>query len=154
MPLRYSGLRLENFAPLFGLGDHELAVRGIRRVVADAKPGFPCRITLADAEPGETLLLLAYEHHPAESPYRASGPIFVREAARETYDNDRFPPVFRGRLLSVRVYDAAGVMIDAEIVAGDQAEALFTSFFDRPDASYIHVHNARRGCYAGLVTRA
>ncbi len=84
----------DQFQPLFGLSREELDRRGIFRVTADEKPGYPCRITLEDAEPGETLLLLAFEHQPAASPYRASGPIFVRERAGAAYDSDAFRRYF------------------------------------------------------------
>src|SRR5271169_6581628 len=108
MRLRYIGLDPGQFRELFALPDAALAARGIQRVTADAKPGFPCRVSLEDAEPGETLLLLPFEHQPAASPYRASGPIFVRETAAAAYDGAGLPPVFAGRILSVRAYDAAG----------------------------------------------
>ena len=61
---RLVGLAPEPFAPLFDLTDEQLVARGIRRVVADKKPGFPCRISLVDAEVGEELLLLPYRHQP------------------------------------------------------------------------------------------
>ncbi|HYJ36461.1 MAG TPA: DUF1203 domain-containing protein, partial [Rhizomicrobium sp.] len=79
MPFRYTGLDAGQFLSLFALSDAELAARGIQRVTADKKPGFPCRVSLEDAAPGETLLLLPFEQQPAASPYRSSGPIFVRE---------------------------------------------------------------------------
>ena len=62
---RISGLPLADFAPLFGLDDAALKERGAMRVVAANKPGYPCRVTLEDAEPGETLILLNYEHQAA-----------------------------------------------------------------------------------------
>jgi hypothetical protein len=154
MQFRYSGLAVTPFQPLFAMSDAELAMRGISRVTADAKPGFPCRITLEDAEPGESLLLLPFEHQPAHSPYKSSGPIFVRERANQSYDGSEFPPVFRGRLLSIRAYDGAGIMVDADLAEGDLAESVFTRMFERDDAVYLHVHNARRGCYAARVDRA
>ena len=153
MTLRYTGLPLEHFTPLFGLDDNALAARNIRRLTADARPGYPCRITMEDAEPGETLLLLAYEHQPAASPYRASGPIFVRETARKTYDSTAMPPVFRARQLSVRGYSDMGDIVVADVIDGDRAEALFARLLERRDVAYLHVHNATRGCYAGRVDR-
>ena len=42
-----------DFAALFELDDNQLAARGIERVRADAKPGFPCRVSLCDAEIGD-----------------------------------------------------------------------------------------------------
>ena len=44
-----SGLPVDEFKPLFGLSDVALAERGVVRVRVDAKPGFPCRVTLEDA---------------------------------------------------------------------------------------------------------
>ena len=80
---RLVGLPPEPFAPLFDLPDAELARRSIRRVVANANHGFPCRTSLADAAIGEELLLLPYCHQPADSPYHASGPIFLRKGAKQ-----------------------------------------------------------------------
>jgi hypothetical protein len=154
MALRFIGLSVAPFAPLFDLSDAELGRRDMRRMIADAKPGFPCRISLADAEPGERVLLVSHAHHPAHSPYKASGPIFVREAARESFDGIKVPEVLRNRLLSVRAYDANDLIVDAEIGDGNEIEALLANLFARPDAAYIHVHNARRGCYACRVERA
>jgi hypothetical protein len=154
MSFRAVGLPLSPFEPLFALDDEALAAHGMRRMTADAKPGFPCRVTLEDAEPGETLILLPYEHQPAESPYRASGPIFVREAARTPFDEtDVVPPVLRGRLLSLRGYDDGDCIVEADVVSGDNAEEAITRFFARDDVRYIHIHNAKRGCFACGIER-
>jgi hypothetical protein len=154
MSFRATGLPLSPFEPLFALDDEALTARGMRRMVADAKPGFPCRVSLEDAEPGERLILLPFEHQPAHSPYRASGPIFVREAARAPFDQaDVVPPVLRGRQLSVRAYNGAGMMVDADILDGDDIESAIARFFAREDVEYLHVHNAKRGCYACRIDR-
>ena len=154
MSFRATGLSPSPFEALFALDDAELARRGMRRMVADAKPGFPCRVSLEDAEPGERLILLPFEHHDAHSPYRSSGPIFVREKAGEAFDRvGEVPPVLRERLLSLRAYDEAGLMVDADIVEGRDVEAAIERFFARDDVSYLHVHNARRGCYACRIDR-
>jgi Protein of unknown function (DUF1203) len=155
MPFRFRGLSAEPFAPLIALGDAELAARDMRRMIADEKPGFPCRVSLEDAEPGERLILLPFEHQPAHSPYRAAGPIFVREIARTTYDRSGdIPPVLRGRLLSVRAYDREGLMVDADVVEGADVEPLLARQFGRADTDAIHIHFARRGCFACRVERA
>jgi hypothetical protein len=155
MPFRFTGLEPAQFAPLFALSDAELAARGMSRVVADAKPGFPCRVSLEDAEPGERLILLAFEHQPARSPYQASGPIFVRESAQEAIAiAGELPPVFHGRLLSLRAYDADDLIVDAEVVDGSDSAEVIRRFFARADVRYIHAHNARRGCYSCRIDRA
>lgn len=151
---RYIGLGAAAFAPFFALDDEALAARSIRRMIADKKPGFPCRVTLEDAEPGERVLLLAYQHQPAQTPYRASGPIFVREEARRSFDRIGDPPAaLLSRLLSVRAYDGDGMMVDADVVPGDALEPLLERCFADAKVSYAHIHYARRGCYAARVER-
>ncbi len=149
------GLPLLPFQPLFGLPDAALRELGIVRMTADKKPGYPCRVTLEDAEPGEDLLLLNWRHLDSASPYRSDGPIFVREAATATREvRDAIPEQQRCRLLSVRAYDADGWMRDAEVVEGIALEDLIERYFADPLVDYLHVHNARRGCYACRVDRA
>lgn len=155
MSFRAAGLSPSQFEPLFALSDADLAARGIQRMVVDEKPGFPCRVTLEDAEPGERVLLLPFEHQPAHSPYRASGPIFVRERAAKAFDApDIVPPVLRGRLLSLRGYDAQDCILEADVVSGDAVEEAIAGFFARDEVRYIHVHNAKRGCFACRIDRA
>ena len=155
MQFRFSGLDSAQFAPLSRLGDAELASAGIRRVVADSKPGFPCRVTLEDAEPGERLLLLPFEHQPVHTPYRARGPIFVRENAEQIFDRvGVLPDVLAGRMLSVRAYAQDGMMVDADVAEGDALAPLLERLFCRPETAYAHIHFAKRGCYACRVERA
>lgn len=155
MAFRITGLSPEPFRPLFGLPDAELAERNIKRYVADAHSGFPCRIEMREAEPGETVLLLNHVCQPANTPYRATHAIFVREGATTPFDQaDQVPVVMRKRLLSLRAYDAAGMMLDADVVEGADVEALIERLFANPDIGYIHAHNARRGCFSGRIDRA
>jgi len=155
MSYRYIGLSSEPFASLHAMSDAQLATIGAQRMVVDEKPGFPCRITLADAEPGERVILLSYNHQHAETPYKSAGPIFVREAARETYNSSTVPPVFlTGRLLSARAYDAGGMMVDADVAEGTQIETLVDKLFANRSTDYVHIHYAKRGCYAARVERA
>jgi hypothetical protein len=154
VPFRFTGLSPAPFAPLFALSDEDLAAQGMRRMVADAKPGFPCRVTLEDAEPGERLILVPYLHQPARSPYRASGPIFVRENATKAFDGATVPELLRSRMLSLRAYDGQDLMIEADVVDGKEIETVLERLFARDDTSYVHVHYARRGCFACRVERA
>jgi uncharacterized protein DUF1203 len=155
MTFRITGLAPEPFRPLFALDDAELTARGIERCVADAKPGFPCRVSLVDAEPGERVLLLNYTHQPAATPYRASHAIFVREAATAAYDAvDEVPPVLRVRPLSLRAFDRSGMMVDADLVQGGEIEALIARLLANPAADYVQAHYAKRGCYAARIDRA
>jgi len=154
MQYRIVGLDPEQFTPLFRVSDTELARRGVRRMLVTEKPGFPCRVTLEDAEPGETVLLLNYEHQPVRSPYRSSHAIFVREGADERRNAvGSLPGALRSRELSLRSYDADGMMLDADLAQGDAIEPLIARLFEDPNASYIHAHNAKRGCFAARIER-
>ena len=155
MAFRISGLSPEPFQSLFGLPDDELSRQGVKRYVADERPGFPCRVEMRDAAPGETVLLLNHVCQPADTPCRASHAIFVREGAAAAYDRvDAVPAVMRARLLSLRAFDADGMMVDADVVDGAAVEPLIVRLLANADVSYIHAHYAKRGCYAGRIDRA
>jgi hypothetical protein len=127
---------------------------GARRVVVDEKPGFPCRVSLADAEVGETVLLLPFTHHDVPSPYRASGPIYVRGGVKAASPAvDEIPEMLRHRLLSVRGYDRGAMLIAAEVVNGTELEATIRGLFASEAVGYLHVHNARPGCFNCRVVR-
>lgn len=148
------GLPAEPFAPLFELSPEQLAARGARRVIAASKPGYPCRVSLVDAEVGEELLLLSYEHQPADSPYKASGPIYVRREARQrTLPAGEVPDYVCLRLMSVRAYDDAHMIVDASVCDGREVAAEIELLFGNPTVRYIQLHNAKRGCFFCLVRR-
>jgi len=155
MDFRITGLAAEPFVPLYGLDEAALATRGVRRMTVEASPGFPDRVTMREVEPGGTALLLNHVYQPASTPYRASHAIFVREGARETYDRiNEVPEVMRTRLLSLRAFDAEGMMRDADVVDGTTVEPLIARLLANPAVAYIHAHYAKRGCYAGRIERA
>ena len=149
-----SGLDPASFQRLYGLSDEALAAEQVVRMTADSKPGFPCRVTLEDAEPGEVLLLLNYEHLPDASPYRSRHAIFVREGAETpALYIDEIPEQLATRLLSVRAFDRYAMMTNADVVEGNALEPLIETMFADPAVTYLHVHNARPGCFAARVDR-
>ena len=155
MSFRITGLDPAPFRHLYGLTDDELAAHGARRTIANAKPGFPDRVELRDAEPGERLLLLNYTHQPADTPYRASHAIFVREGAEQAYDAvDEVPKALRLRPISLRAFDGHGEMVDADLVDGRVLEAVIERLLDNPKVRYLQAHYAKRGCYAARIERA
>jgi uncharacterized protein DUF1203 len=154
MQFRIQGLPAELFTELFTLSDAALAARNAVRRVADAKPGFPCRVSLTDAEPGDEVILTHFEHHPVASPFRASHAIYVRRG-EQTFDAvDQIPEQLRLRLLSVRGFDGAGMLIAADVVDGRELEGTIARVLADDRAAYLHVHFARPGCYAARVVRA
>lgn len=154
MSFRITGLPLATFADLFTLTDEQLAVRGAVRRIAATKPGFPCRISLTDAEVGDEVILVHHEHHAVASPFRASHAIYVRRDEQQFDAVDRVPPMLRSRLLSVRAFDAAGMLVDADVADGAQLEPLIERQFADAQVKYLHIHFARPGCYAARVERA
>jgi hypothetical protein len=155
MSFRITGLPAEDFAPLFELSEAELAARGAVRRVADGRsPGYPCRVSLTDAQAGEELLLVNYEHHPVASPYRMRFAVFVRKG-EERYDEvDQVPEQLRLRTLAVRSFDSDAMMVERELVEGRELEGAIARLFADPRAAYLHVHFAAPGCYAARVDRA
>lgn len=153
MTYRITGLDPAPFRPLYGLNDSELAARGAVRLTVESKPGAPCRISLDDAEPGSTMLLVNHVSH-TPGPYRATHAIFVREGEGAVGDFiDNVPPVFTPRILSLRGFDAVGMMVDACLTQRGEAHDGILRLFANPAIAVIHAHNAVRGCFAAKVER-
>ena len=148
-------LPLPPFTPTFALSDSELAAIGARRWVADAPGRAPCRVSLRDAEAGERLVLITHAHlTDPTSPYRASGPIFVREAA-EAYvpEPGIVPQMLTKRPLSLRLYDRRSMMLDGRVVDGAGLDDHLTRAFEDPAVDQVHIHFAPRGCYLARARR-
>jgi hypothetical protein len=155
MHFRIRGLPAEQFTPLFALSDDELAQRGAVRRIADGRnPGYPCRVSLTDSKPGDELILVNYEHHPVDSPYRMRFAIFVRNGD-ETFDAvDAVPDQLRRRTLALRAFDPDAMMVGNELIEGEKIESAIERLFADPRAAYLHVHFAAPGCYAARIDRA
>jgi len=155
MTYRITGLSPEPFAGLIGASDALLAANGAVRVTASAKPGYPCRVTLADADPGETLLLIHHVSHDVATPYRSAYAIYVRESATEaaTFEGE-LPPVFANRPLSFRAFDRDGMLRNAALALPGRAEETIAMLLAAPEIAYLHAHNAAHGCFAAKVERA
>ena len=149
-----SPLDRSEFDHLLGASEQELKEAGAKRVEANTHPGFPCRISLEEAAIGETVLLLNYEHLAVATPYRSRHAIFVRESA-QTYVPipNQIPESIRLRLLSVRAFDTEGMMVDADVVHGRELEPVLNSLLENPKVDYLHLHNAKPGCFAARVDR-
>jgi hypothetical protein len=155
MSFQISGLDVKQFTHLFGQGAEELAAQGVQRKVVDSNPGVPCRVSLQDVEVGENVLLMNFEHQAMPTPFRASHAIFVQEwASTAIVEKNEVPDMFRSRLLSVRAFDLSGMMIDADVIEGAHLESLIERLLANESVEYLHLHNARLGCYAGLVQRS
>ncbi len=155
MNFKIAGLTPITFSHLFGLPDHELARHNVIRYKVDAENTSPCRITLQDAAIGDSVLLMNYEHQPVKNAYQSRHAIYVNEAATAAgvFVNE-IPAQMQRRLLSIRAFDAADEIIDADVIDGSDARTLIQRFFSTQKTSYLHVHFARRGCFAARVDRS
>jgi hypothetical protein len=152
MNFRIVGLPASEFTHLFPLSDDDLAARGGVRRIADRN--YPCRVSLTDSQPGEELVLVNYEHHPVDSPYRMRFAIFVREG-EQTYDKvNEVPEQLRKRMLAVRSFDTNGMMVDNRLVDGQEVEPVIEGLLTPSNVDYLHIHFASPGCYAAKVMRA
>jgi len=156
MSFRIRALPLEPFRSLFELEDTALLALGARRITANTQHSAPCRVSLADATPGDALILLNHRHlDDPYSPYRGDGPILVSESAVEARpEPGEVPDILTRRLLSIRVYDADWIMTDADVVEGRDVAARLQAWFADPAAVRIHLHTARRGCFVVSAERA
>lgn len=153
MAFQITGLDPAPFAHLHAMSDTQLRSGGMERVRVTEAHAAPCRVSLEDAEIGQSAILLNYAHQPADTPYHQQGPIFICDSAQRFVARDVVPPALARRTLSVRGFDAGDMMIEAELTEGVDAAVLFERFFANPAIAYIHVHYARRGCFAALVER-
>jgi hypothetical protein len=155
MNFRILGLPADRFAHLNGRTDDELRAQGVLRFRIDKPHSAPDRISLRDAEPGESVLLLNHEHLDVDTPYRSRHAIYVIEGEQRTFDAvNEVPDVMRRRVLALRAFDDKGMMVDADIVDGRETEQLIERLFANPQAVYLHAHYAKRGCFAARIARA
>ncbi|MEI7037852.1 DUF1203 domain-containing protein [Fulvimonas yonginensis] len=154
MHFRIRGLSPEPFRHLFDLDEPALLAAGARRYVVDHAPGFPDRVEMRDLRPGETALLVNHVHQSADTPYRASHAIFVREGATVPYEAvDEIPAVLRIRPISLRAFDAMHMMVDAALVDGSALEPAIERLLGQEEVAYLQAHYALRGCFACHIGR-
>jgi hypothetical protein len=155
MSFRITGLSPEPFRHLYGLSEEELARHGARRTIVDQSPGYPDRVEVRDIAPGESVLLINYTHQPADTPFRSSYAVYVREGAETAYDAvNEIPEAMRRRVISLRAFDAEGMLIDADLADGAELKPLIERLLADPKAAYLQAHYAKPGCYAARIDRA
>lgn len=154
MNFQIKPLQAAEIAYLFDLDDAALAARKACRQVVASKPGTPCRVSMKDAEVGETVILFNYEHRPEESPYQARHAVFVRENAEQAHlAVNEVPEVIRSRLISLRFFNHNHMMIDANVVQGTTVAEEIAQAFENDKIAYVHIHNAKPGCFAASAYR-
>ena len=155
MRFQITALDAERFAPLFAMSDRELADHLAVRVTATSSPGFPCRVSLTDAEVGDELILVNHEHQPGASPFQAAHAVYVRKGVRQARPAvGVVPEQLRTRMLSLRAFDDRAMIVGADLVDGEKLGPALEALLADPAAAYVHIHYAKYGCYAARADRA
>jgi Protein of unknown function (DUF1203) len=143
------------FSNLFEKNTSELNQIGALKMIVEEFPGYPCRVSLEDVPLGEEVILLPFEHHKVDSPYRSSGPIYIRKGAKTAnLAVNEIPKMLNDRLLSLRGFNINGIMKDAIVIEGACTSESIKQLFENQEIAYLHIHNAKPGCYNCLVERA
>jgi hypothetical protein len=154
MTYRIAGLNPAQHSHLFAMSDAELAAINARRLSATDNRGFPCRVSLRDADEGDNLILFHHVSHDVATPYRSAYAIYIRENAQAAAEYiDETPPVFEGRPIALRGFDADGNLRDAALALPGQADARIRELFECEEIAYIHAHNAAHGCFSAAIER-
>ncbi len=154
MTYQITGLSPEIARPFEGATAEKLAELGAVQMTAVSKPGFPCRISLEDAEVGEELILFHHMSHDVDSPYRNSYAIFARTGLTASAQfTDMVPPVFEGRPLGMRAFGKDGMLKTASLALPGDADCSIRQLFELDEVAYIDVHNAAHGCFVARVER-
>ena len=139
MNFKLKSLEDTEFANFFEMDKLELDKIGAVKMIVDEFPGFPCRVSLQDAEVGEEVILLPYQHHKTNSPYQTNGPIFVRKTAKTAILGiNEIPKMCNHRLLSLRGFDINGIMKDASVTEGQNLREQIILTFKNKAINYIH----------------
>lgn len=155
MSFQIHALEPHGFEKYFAMSNEELTRHLAVRLTATSKPGFPCRVSLADAEVGDELVLVNHRHQPGASPYRAAHAIFVRRGVAQARPAiGEIPQVLRTRTLSLRAFDHRSTIVAADLVEGDDLAPALERLLADPAADYVHIHYAKFGCYAARADRA
>lgn len=155
MSFQITALPPEPFAHLFAMADDDLAAHRAVRQVATEQPGFPCRVSLADAAVGDEVVLVNFEHQDCASPYRSAHAVFVRKGVAQAWPAvDEVPDVLKSRTLSLRAFDAAAMLVDADLADGRELGPALDRMLAGPGVAVVHIHYAKPGCYAARAIRA
>jgi hypothetical protein len=155
MSFQIHALAPTRFEPLFSLSDDELANALASRKIVDARPGYPCRVSLTDAEIGETVILVNFKHQAAESPFQSTHAIYVRENAQQAFpEPGTIPELLETRLISIRAFNDKDCIVDADVVDGSRLSESIPAMLQDPAVVYLHLHNANLGCFMARATRA
>lgn len=155
MTFRIEALDRTQFENLLNSETPQSVSADARWIEVDVENGYPCRVSLQDAKVGERVLAVSHPHQESNTPYAASGPIFIREHSQTAQPKKgEIPAMLRHRMLSLRGYNEEGFMLCAQVTAGTELESVIAEQFQNTEVQYLHIHNALPGCFDCTVRRA
>jgi hypothetical protein len=153
MTYSIAGLDPTSFGPLFAAERIDPAYA--KRVVATSATGFPCRVSLEDAEIGDHLMLVHHVSNDVAGPFRMAHAIYVRDGARQASKvHDTVPPMLNRRTLSLRAFDGEGMLRRAMLAEPGGTDERIRELFADSSIAYIHAHNAAYGCFLAAIERS
>jgi len=123
------------------------------KVSENTTAGNPCRHCVRLTLPGERMILLAYRPFDTGGPYAEIGPVFVHAEACEPYDRREFPADYLVRPLTLRAYDAAGSIVEAEVAPPHGSSLALERLFGIDRVEFVHARNPSWGCYHFRIDR-
>jgi len=131
-----------------------LIAAGAIRMTADRPNAFPCRVTLEDVEPGANVLLLNFVSADVPTPFRASHAIYIREGAEAaSHFVDAVPPFLARRTISLRGFDAAGMIRAAALATSGEADTGIRRLLEDKEIAHVDIHAAAWGCFLARAER-
>ena len=122
----------------------------IHRMVAPADGAYPCRVCLAYAKQGETVLLASYDLPRPLGVYWTPSPVFVHADPCTPFSAaNEVPEIVRqNAIVSVRAYDAADMCLYdlGQVSVGTEVDAPLDRALSDPRTAFVNVHTARPGC--------
>jgi hypothetical protein len=119
----------------------------LRRLAADH--ASPCRVCLRNVQVGEPVLLGSYHLPRPRGIYWTPSPIFVHETPCAPFvASETIPEIVRGRMVSVRAYDAADQCVYdlGHAGDGDTIDAPLALALADPRTAFVNIHTAKPGC--------
>lgn len=126
----------------------------VHRQVADHPS--PCRHCLADAVPGDAVLLGSHHFGRPKGIYWTPSPIFVHDQRCAPFGlANVIPEIVRNRLVSVRAYDSNDFCLYdlGDVSEGKDADWLIDRALADRRTVFVNIHTARPGCFLCRVER-
>lgn len=122
----------------------------------ESATGFgPCRYCLRTFREGkEDRVLFTYNAFAGTDLTPLPGPVFIHHKSCARYVSDGFPEALKKIDLLLEGYDSTGRVIELENPGIGKAEDSILNILCNDDVAFVHIRNAKAGCYVARVERS